>query len=196
MVDKPRRSNEETLALMGQGEGASLDKVRDILFGNQLREVERKLARLEERLVRESTELRGELRSRFEALELYIRKENEGFNDRLRNEARHRQESADELGAKLEGLSKTLERRALELEEQTARINSLLQEQLLEQSKVLAGDLRRTQDEMVTALDRLARELRSEKLDRSAIAQMFLEAAMRFSQDSSEDELIDTEEQQ
>jgi hypothetical protein len=195
MADKNRRStSDEALALAGQTEGASLDKVRDILFGNQMREVERKLTRLEERLLRESGELRAEMRSRLEALETYVRKEDEALGERLRNESRSRSESTDELARKIEALAKTLERNGGEIEEQINKVNSNLQNQLLEQAKTLAGDLKRTQDEMVTALDRLARELRNDKVDRSAIAQLFLEAAMRFSQETPEEDLIDTEE--
>jgi methyl-accepting chemotaxis protein len=195
MADKNRRTaSDEALALAGQTEGASLDKVRDILFGNQMREVERKLSRLEERLLRESGELRAEMRSRLEALETYVRKEDEALSERLRSESRSRSENSDELARKIEALAKSLERSGSEIEEQVNKVNSNLQNQLLEQAKTLAGDLKRTQDEMVTALDRLARELRGDKVDRSAIAQLFLEAAMRFSQESTEEDLIDTEE--
>ncbi|MBW4571424.1 MAG: hypothetical protein KME31_26440 [Tolypothrix carrinoi HA7290-LM1] len=51
----------------------SLDKVRDILFGNQMREVERKFARLEERLIKECTNLRDENRKRLDSLESYFK---------------------------------------------------------------------------------------------------------------------------
>ena len=41
--------------------GADIDKVRDILFGNQMREVERRFARLEERLIKETIDLKEDL---------------------------------------------------------------------------------------------------------------------------------------
>src|SRR5690349_16058116 len=43
---------------------ASLDKVRDILFGNQMRDVERRFARLEERLIKETADLKEDVRRR------------------------------------------------------------------------------------------------------------------------------------
>lgn len=43
---------------------ARLDKVRDILFGNQARDVERRFTRLEERLVKDTADVKGEVRKR------------------------------------------------------------------------------------------------------------------------------------
>jgi hypothetical protein len=51
------------------GGGASLDKVRDILFGVQVREFERRFARLEERLVKETNDLKEEITRRMDALD-------------------------------------------------------------------------------------------------------------------------------
>src|SRR6187401_2241566 len=63
---KVERSTDDAAALTG-GEGAtpaSLDKVRDILFGSQMRDVERRFARLEERLLKETTDLKDDVRRR------------------------------------------------------------------------------------------------------------------------------------
>ena len=45
-----------------QAGGASLDKVRDILFGVQMRDYDRRFARLEERLVKETADLKDEVK--------------------------------------------------------------------------------------------------------------------------------------
>ena len=44
--------------------GANLDKVRDILFGGPLRDVDRRFTRLEERLAKDTSDLRAEMRRR------------------------------------------------------------------------------------------------------------------------------------
>jgi len=64
-------------AVPDQSGGASLEKVRDILFGGPLREVERRFARLEERLARDTSDLRAEVRQRLDALERFIKLESE-----------------------------------------------------------------------------------------------------------------------
>ncbi len=52
----------------------NLDKIRDILFGAQAREHERRFAQLEQHLIREAADLRNDLKRRFETLEGYIKK--------------------------------------------------------------------------------------------------------------------------
>ena len=53
--------------------GGNLDKVRDLLFGGQMRDYDRRFARLEERLVKETTELRDDVKKRLGALEAYMK---------------------------------------------------------------------------------------------------------------------------
>ncbi|MFI5095659.1 MAG: hypothetical protein ACHQIK_19695, partial [Candidatus Acidiferrales bacterium] len=43
-------------------EGANVDKIRDILFGSNMREYEKRFARLEERLTKSSDALREDLK--------------------------------------------------------------------------------------------------------------------------------------
>ena len=62
-------------------EGASIEQNRDILFGAQIRDFEKRFARVEERLIREVTSLRDESRKRFDSLESYIGKEVECTRD-------------------------------------------------------------------------------------------------------------------
>ena len=62
-------ATEEVAATQVPGDqiaSGNLDKIRDILFGAQTRDYERKFAVLEERLVKESADLRNDLKRRFE----------------------------------------------------------------------------------------------------------------------------------
>ncbi len=73
--------------------GANLDKVRDILFGSQLREVERRFARLEERLVKDTNSLKDDVKKRLDALELYVRNETESLTGQIKSEHEDRVDS-------------------------------------------------------------------------------------------------------
>src|SRR5262245_26471717 len=92
-------------------DGGSIDKIRDILFGSQSREFEKKMARLEERLAKESADLRDEIRRRFDALEGFTKKEIESLSDRLRNEQTERTEVLKEISGELKETSKSLEKK-------------------------------------------------------------------------------------
>lgn len=53
----------------------NLDKIRDSLFGTQACDRERRFAQLEQHLIREATDLRIDLKCRFDSLETGIKKE-------------------------------------------------------------------------------------------------------------------------
>ena len=82
-------SDQDTLPRLPEADGAAggnLDKVRDLLFGGQMRDYDRKFARLEERLVKETADLREEVKRRLSALETYMKAELESQSDRIRAE--------------------------------------------------------------------------------------------------------------
>ena len=82
-----RRSvNRPQLSAGDLGAGGNLDKVRDLLFGAQMRDMEKHFARLEERLQKDLTELKEETRGRFESLEGFLRTEIESLTDQLEAE--------------------------------------------------------------------------------------------------------------
>src|SRR5579863_8550038 len=70
----------------------NLDKVRDILFGSQIRDNERRFSRLEERVAKETADLREESRKRLESLDGYVRKELQSLLERVKGEQSQRAE--------------------------------------------------------------------------------------------------------
>jgi hypothetical protein len=162
------------------GSGESLDKIRDILFGSQSREYERRFTRLEERLIKESADLRDDLRKRFDSLETYIKKEVESLADRLRVEHGERSDAVDQLARDLKETGRNLEKKNEQLSEHLNRSERDLRDQLLGQSKALADDILLKHEAMSTALEREARQLRDEKTDRTALAGLFMEVALRL----------------
>ena len=162
---------------------ASIDKVRDILFGTQLREFDRRFARLEERMLKETNDLKEDLRSRLDALELYARKENDSLADQIKSEHDGRVEAAAGLSRELQEAAKGLERRSAALDEQLSKAQRELRQQILEQHQRLSDEIRKRADDLLAALARESRELRSDKADRTTLAALFNELAMRLTSD-------------
>jgi hypothetical protein len=100
----------------------NLDKIRDILFGAQAREHDRRFAQLEQHLIREASDLRNDLKRRFEGLELYIKKEVEALTSRLTKEQEVRGESVTNLTQDLTQLATTLEDKARLLDMQATQV--------------------------------------------------------------------------
>src|SRR5215212_4784716 len=94
VLDTTLNKTDETPSL---AEASNIDKIRDILFGVQMRDYEKRFTRLEERLLKESQDLRDETRRRFDSLEAFIKSEFAAVTDRLQSEQRTRDESVQTL---------------------------------------------------------------------------------------------------
>lgn len=160
--------------------GSSLEKVRDLLFGGQMRDYERKFARLEERLVQEATEVREDVKKRLAALEAYMRAEVESLSERLRAEHEARTGVAQDLGQALRDTAQQFAQRAAQLDDLIARNQRELRQQLHAQHQDLGDDIRHRVEDVLSRLAHEAQELRSDKTDRRALAALLTEMALRL----------------
>ena len=158
----------------------NLDKVRDLIFGGQMRDYERKFARLEERLAKETNDLRDEVRKRLAALEAYMKTEVESLSERLRLEQDGRTSADKDLGRELRDTSQQLDQRVSQLDEFVARGQRDLRQQLHTQHQELGDDIRSRVEDVLVRLAHEAQELRSDKTDRKALAALLTEMAMRL----------------
>ena len=161
-------------------EASNIDKIREILFGVQMRDYEKRFSRLEERLLKESSDLRDDTRKRFDALESFVKTEFETLSERLLAEQRNRDESDQNLSRELQDTGKSLERKLAQFDEQTTRAQRELRQQILDQSKNLSDEIRQKADELSALLDRQVAELGNAKTDRAALAGLFSEVALRL----------------
>jgi hypothetical protein len=174
-----RRTNGEADASPGV---ENLDKVRDILFGSQMRDNERRFGRLEERLAKDAGDLRDETRKRLDSLEAFVRKEVQSLLERLKAEQAQRNEGDKELATELKDAAKALQARATELADAAAEAQRELRQEILDQSKVLRDELQAARVDTAAELENTAAELRSQKLDKAALSDLFTEMAARLSE--------------
>lgn len=160
--------------------GASLDKVRDILFGAQSRDYDRRLTRLEERLVKEAAEIKEDVRKRIDVLEQFIKHESESLLERISRERDERLTTAKDLSREIRDASQAQDRKSGQIEEQLAKAQRDTRQQLLEQQNRLSEDLRLKVEDLVAAIAREAADLRHEKANRAVLASLFTEMAMRL----------------
>jgi hypothetical protein len=158
----------------------SLDQVRDILFGGQMRMVDARLRGLEERVAHEQAVLRNEFTRALADFESASKKEFASQAERLNAERTKRIEDLKALGAELKEALKSLDRRHQKLEEAAAQADAELRDQLLRQTTGLAADLSRTSERITAELERSAAALRTEKLDTAAFANTLTEIAARL----------------
>jgi membrane-associated HD superfamily phosphohydrolase len=162
-------------------DAGSMDKIRDILFGNQAREYEKRFSRMEEKLFKEIAELDGANQSRLEALEAYFKKELTVLKERLRNEIEERADTEKKTMEKFNDAISSQERKIAKLEETITAHLTDLHDQLLLQSKNLTADMDRKIDNFSKNIKETVQELSDIKADRSVLAELYMQSAMHLS---------------
>ena len=71
----------------------------------------------------------------------------------------------------------------MQINEQAAKNESDLRQQMLSQSKSLTDEIQKRHNEAIASLERESSEIREDKADRTAIADIFNEMAMRLTND-------------
>jgi len=167
-------------AAQDAAEPGNIDKIRDILFGSNMRDYEQRFARLEEALKKESADLRETTRHHLEALEAFVHKELAALEVRLNTERDERSESHSRLGAELSAAAAAIHRKIGEVENHEAQAKREIRNDLLQQSKELADGIRNKGEELSALIERRTQELHHAKTDRAALAGLFSEMALRL----------------
>ena len=162
------------------GGTGNIDKIRDILFGSNMRDYEQRFARLEEALKKESLDLRETSRRHLEALETFVHKELAALEARLNAERDERSENHTRLSADLSAATTSILRKIGEIENHEAQAKREIRNDLLQQSKELTDAIRAKGEELIALLERRAQELQHAKTDRAALAGLFNEVALRL----------------
>ena len=179
-IPKSSQSNAE------MADGGSVDKIRDILFGNQMRDFERRFSQMEDRLAKATKDLRDETHKRLEALELFFKKEQAALKDRLKSETDQREDEDKKLSDDLKRAASSLKKELNRAEEKLLELTTELRQQILEQSKTLSEEIQSKNELASEALRSTAQGLDEAKIDRSTMAEYLIDMAMRISDHGGE----------
>ena len=168
---------------MDETANGNLDKVRDILFGGQARDYERRFQRLEERLLQETAELKDDVRKRLSALEQFVKQEASSLAERIKTEHDERTDATKDLARDAREAAKAFEKKTGHLDDQIGRVQRELRQQILETRQGLADDLRQKIDDVLTRLSQESADLRTDKADRATLAALLTEMAVRLTND-------------
>lgn len=158
----------------------SLDQVRDILFGGQMRMVDARLRSLEERIAVEQTTLRNDFTRKITELEESSKKEFAAHAERLSTERAKRADDLKALSVELKESLKNLERRHVKFEEAASLADSEVRDQLMKHSAAFSAELSRTAERLTTELDRAASSLRADKVDTTTLVATLNEMATKL----------------
>lgn len=158
----------------------NVDKIREIIFGGQMKEYDSRFARLEESLLASLSDLRESTRKRLDSLEASIRKELDSLADQDKREKDERFEAIKKLSAELKDSADSLLRKLGESDSRNADAQRAIRNDLAAQASQFNDDVQRHAQDLSAMLERRFRELNAGKTDRVALAGMLSEVALRL----------------
>ena len=176
----PEQGAEVSNAGDAVSETENIGKIRDILFGSQAKQIEKKLMAMEDRIEKGFAAMRSETKSTLDTLEQFTRKELRAIADQLNQEKTDRIESADTLSERIGDAKKGLENKLRVLSDKVVENQREAQDQILQQAKTVMTELREKNEALQKHVDRSIGTLSQEKTDRLALADLLMEAAMQL----------------
>ncbi len=158
----------------------SVDKIRDILFGAQMQDYEKRFVRLEERLMQESQSTKEDLKKRFDSLEKYMKNEVESLLDKVKSEQNERTDSVTDILRQIKDLTKTFEKKTGQISDRVSNNQREARSRLLEESKSLREEIAENHNLLSENMNNVVNELRHDKTDRVALANLLTEMALRL----------------
>ena len=184
-------------------EASSMDQVRDILFGAQLKDLETRFQRQEERFTREINDARDALKKRLDSLENFMKSENSSLLNRikeegaerdseikneqrervdaLKNEQRERMDALAQLAKDLASATESLERKLAKLSGVLDVTERELRQLLLAESGSLADKVEEKYQEALEVIADTAAQIRHDMVYRSSLSGLFNDVAVKLS---------------
>jgi predicted nucleic acid-binding Zn-ribbon protein len=183
-LNRPPQPASEVRTAAAEDGGANIDKVRDILFGGQMRAVESRLQGLEERIMREQATMRSDFNKQLADLDASAKRDAQALGERLVAERTKRTEDLKALSSEIKEVLRSLEKRHVKLEELSGLADAEIRDQIMQQSRAISAEIERLSQRVTADLNREVASLRHDKTDVSAIVSVFSDMATRLAGDS------------
>ena len=174
-TDKPKPAVRANAAPEG-----NVDQIRDILFGGQMRDYDRRFDELEERSKREADRARAEVIKRFESIEQLLKDQTDKHAAQLKKLDLELKANAEAAAVGSDRLAKALRSEITDVDEKHEAGVSSLRERVHKLANETAESLRSSQDDISSVIDRMGTALRDEKVARDELAGFFSEMALRL----------------
>lgn len=161
----------------------NVDKIRDILFGNQMRDFEQRLEATENRLADAIERMAKDMERRIDRLDKYARREVDKLSDQIKEERKTRVAEGKSSASELGGLAEQVESWFAEVDEQLANESREFRNALHDQGEELTAQIREARGQLQDSLQKETSELKDDKLAREDMAALLTEVAMRLNKD-------------
>jgi hypothetical protein len=166
------------------GDAPGVDKIRELLFGNQMQDYDRRFTVMEDRFLQKLRDVEAESARSLTSLETSMKKQMESMGAQFRNEKDVLAEADKALDRGLRENIQALEKRIGQASDHLGRLEREFMERLEKASQDLRDEMRRRSEDLHGTLERMFGELSSVKTDRNLLAGLFVEIARCLNQDS------------
>lgn len=178
-----KKQSKKTSGVDLENADGNVDKIREILFGGQMRDYEQRFADLEDRLTRNIEVMSRNLEKRVDRLDTYAKRELEKLGEQFKEERQARRKDGKSSARELKDMGGQVETWIAELEEGLGEEAQSLRRSLQEQSEELSGMISDVHDELSKTLSGETRNLTDAKLARDDMADLLAEMALRLKKD-------------
>jgi len=178
-----KKQTQNQSGLSADNMDGNVDKIREILFGGQMRDYEQRFADLEKRLTKNIELISSNFEKRMDRLDSYAKREIEKLTEQVKDERKARREDGKQGSREFKELAQQVESWCAELEEQIGSETHDLRSLLQEQGEELSGIIHETHEQLSKNLAAETRNLADGKLAREDMAALLTEVALRLKKD-------------
>ncbi len=165
------------------GEMVGVDKIRDLLFGNQMQDYDRRFSKLEERFLQRLKDIESETARNLSAFESNGKKQVDSLASQLREEKDLRADADKDIERNLRDQTQALEKRLRTMSDQIAQLERDLADRLGRETQSLHEEIKRKSGDIQHTIEKMFSELSNVKTDRNLLAGLFVEVAKCLNQD-------------
>ncbi len=163
----------------------NVDKIRDILFGSNMREYEQRFAAMEERLSAEIKNLRSDSERRLDKLEEFLTNRVNQMQQSLQDEKRERGTADQDLGNQLRGAKQEVDQALGQLRDDLNRKSEAAAQELHTSFKDLMQHVGQVRSELGEQMSRESAQLNAQKVGRDDLSVLLTNLAMNLASDQS-----------
>lgn len=168
-------------------EEADVGRIRDIIFGNQMRDYERRFGDLFSQLGAETNRIKTDVERRLDKFEAFIRAEFEQLNSAISKERADRVESIEQVERSIVSNQKSAGDKLSRLDEQFTKSSAEIRKLMHDQITELSLHASKLHEESGSRLQSESERLRQDKVGRADLAELLNEVALRLNTDQKND---------
>ena len=165
----------------------NVDKIREIIFGVQMRDYEQRFEELESHIRQTHDDLSERLLQKIDGLENFIRQQFDDMTTRIEKERASRQAQNDDDQKYFRETESAIEGRFADFDQQLTTESSALRSSVEEQRAELVDLVKGTHEQLAKLIEGSSKELTNKKVARRELAELLAEVAKRLDADSDAD---------